>query len=320
MTIAAAPPGVERSIPRPALILGAGGAVPFVAFTFAVWLAPPAFAAWAQHALVTYAMIILTFVGALHWGFTMKTPAMTERERWTWMGWSVVPALAAWGAGMLPFRVAVALLVATFVVHLALDQLPRGAGVGREGEVRGEVAHRRLEGAGTWPFRREGPEVQARAQELVEQQVAAQDRRATLEEEQVRLHPEQAGGRGRETGVVRLQPAEGHHPPRSLLARFRHQVLELAGLVAAEGRPEQVVALHEDGPAQLGGEARQPLQGRRRVAQHHPRVRLQAGEQLLRRHGREGAASRRARRLARATIVSTVGRSSASGKTLASQT
>ncbi|MBL0292434.1 MAG: hypothetical protein IPQ15_17815 [Betaproteobacteria bacterium] len=54
-------------------------------------------------------------------GFTMKTPAMTERERWTWMGWSVVPALAAWGAGMLPFRVAVALLVATFVVHLALD-------------------------------------------------------------------------------------------------------------------------------------------------------------------------------------------------------
>ncbi|MBK7745186.1 MAG: DUF3429 domain-containing protein [Betaproteobacteria bacterium] len=121
MTIAAAPPGVERSIPRPALILGAGGAVPFVAFTFAVWLAPPAFAAWAQHALVTYAMIILTFVGALHWGFTMKTPEFDERDRWTWMGWSVVPALAAWGAGMLPFRVAVALLVATFVVHLALD-------------------------------------------------------------------------------------------------------------------------------------------------------------------------------------------------------
>jgi hypothetical protein len=111
----------RRSIPPQALILGAGGAVPFVAFALAAWLAPPAFAAWAQRALINYAMVILAFVGALHWGFTMKTPGMTERERWTWMGWSIVPALAAWGAGMLPFRLAIALLVATFVVHLALD-------------------------------------------------------------------------------------------------------------------------------------------------------------------------------------------------------
>lgn len=95
--------------------------MPFVAFALAVWLAPPAFAAWSQHALVTYAMVILSFVGALHWGFTMKTPSMSERERWTWMGWSVVPALAAFGAGMLPYRLAIALLVVTFVVHLGLD-------------------------------------------------------------------------------------------------------------------------------------------------------------------------------------------------------
>jgi uncharacterized membrane protein len=117
----ATPSGVVPSIPPPALILGAGGVVPFAAFTFTGWLAPQSFAAWTQHALVTYAMIILAFAGALHWGFTMKTPTMTERERWTWMGWSVVSALAAWSAGMLPFRIAVAVLVATFVVHLALD-------------------------------------------------------------------------------------------------------------------------------------------------------------------------------------------------------
>ena len=65
--------------------------------------------------------VILAFVGALHWGFTMKTPEMSEREQWTWMGWSVIPALAAWGAGILPYRLAIALLVVTFVVHLALD-------------------------------------------------------------------------------------------------------------------------------------------------------------------------------------------------------
>lgn len=108
-------------IPTQALVLGVGGAVPFVAFALAAWFAPPAFAAWVQRALVTYAMVVLAFVGALHWGFTMKTPEMTERERWTWMGWSVVPALAAWGAGVLPFRPAVLLLVVTFVVHLGFD-------------------------------------------------------------------------------------------------------------------------------------------------------------------------------------------------------
>jgi hypothetical protein len=112
----AAPP-----IPTQALILGVGGAVPFVAFAAAAWFAPPAFAAWVQRALVSYAMVILAFVGALHWGFTMKTPEMSERERWTWMGWSVVPALAGWGAGVLPYRPAIVLLVVTFIIHLVLD-------------------------------------------------------------------------------------------------------------------------------------------------------------------------------------------------------
>ena len=111
----------RRRIPTQALILGTGGAIPFVAFALAAWFAPPAFAAWVQRALVTYAMVVLAFVGALHWGFTMMTTEMTERERWTWMSWSVVPALAAWGAGILPFRPAVLLLVVTFVVHLVFD-------------------------------------------------------------------------------------------------------------------------------------------------------------------------------------------------------
>ena len=110
-----------RPIPPQARLLGATGAVPFAAFVLGIWFAPPEFQAWSRHALVAYGMVILAFVGALHWGFTMKTPEMSEREQWTWMGWSVIPALAAWGAGILPYRLAIALLVVTFVVHLALD-------------------------------------------------------------------------------------------------------------------------------------------------------------------------------------------------------
>jgi len=111
----------KRSIPPQATILGVTGVVPFVVFTLALWVAPPDFRAWARSALVAYGMVILSFVGALHWGFTMKTPELTDRERWRWMGWSVAPALAAWAAAMLPFRLGIGLLLAVFLLHLWLD-------------------------------------------------------------------------------------------------------------------------------------------------------------------------------------------------------
>ncbi|MFO1309822.1 MAG: DUF3429 domain-containing protein [Burkholderiales bacterium] len=113
---------IER-VPPQARWLGGTGAIPFYAFALAIWFAPPAFREWARNAMVAYGMVILAFVGALHWGFAMKTPGFDERDRWTWMGWSVTPALAAWTASLFPFRPAIAILAATFVVHLALDHL-----------------------------------------------------------------------------------------------------------------------------------------------------------------------------------------------------
>ena len=187
------------------------------------------------------------------------------------------------------------------------------------GEEPGE-ADGRLERPRARPLRREREEVHPRAEELVEQEVAGEDLRAGLEVEEVRLHPEEARGRGGEPGVVRLQPAEGRDLRRPLPLRLRHQVLELARLVAAEGRAEEVVALHEDRPAQLGREPRQPLERRRRLAEDDPRVGVEAREELRGGQGRGSGARRFARRFPRATMVRTVGRSSASGKTLASQT
>ena len=111
----------HRAIPPQASLLGITGLVPFAIFALALWVAPADFREWARHALVAYGMVILSFVGALHWGFTMKTPEMTERERWTWMGWSVTPALAAWAAHTLPYRLGLLLLIATFVLVLVLD-------------------------------------------------------------------------------------------------------------------------------------------------------------------------------------------------------
>ena len=49
--------------------------------------------------LLGYAAIILSFVGALHWGFAMSAPAANAPRLYTW---SVVPALLGWLALLRP--------------------------------------------------------------------------------------------------------------------------------------------------------------------------------------------------------------------------
>jgi len=116
-------------IPRPALALGASGLLPFASFLFGLWFGSPDLAAWCGKALLNYGMVILAFVGALHWAFAMQASEFAAADRWTWMGWSVMPALAAWTAGMLPWRLGIGVLLAVFLVHLALDHVlaPRAA-------------------------------------------------------------------------------------------------------------------------------------------------------------------------------------------------
>ena len=53
---------------------------------------------------VAYAAVILSFVGALHWGFAMKTPGFDERDRWTWMGWCAPPPTRCCLVGGGPLR------------------------------------------------------------------------------------------------------------------------------------------------------------------------------------------------------------------------
>ena len=43
-------------------------------------------------AQLAYGAVILTFVGAVHWGYAMRD----EEIRWGRMTWSVTPSLVAW--------------------------------------------------------------------------------------------------------------------------------------------------------------------------------------------------------------------------------
>lgn len=109
------------SIPPAALWLGAGGLLPFVVLTGALYATPEANGTIFLFWLTAYAASILSFVGAIHWGIALAHPSMSASDRGVFMTWSVVPALAAWAALLLPARTGVLLMVATFVVHYAAD-------------------------------------------------------------------------------------------------------------------------------------------------------------------------------------------------------
>ena len=106
--------------PRAVAWLAYGGLLPFVGLALASFLDPHSSGAWQQMAL-NYGAIILSFVGALHWGFAMSAPAMSERKRSVCFAWSVMPALLAWLALLLDPLAASALLAAGFGIHYVQD-------------------------------------------------------------------------------------------------------------------------------------------------------------------------------------------------------
>jgi hypothetical protein len=78
-------------------------------------------AVWSD-ALYAYGAIILSFIGALHWGLAMSLPELTERQRSAWFAWSVVPALIAWSAVLFSPPLAAPLLVVGFIAHYLQDR------------------------------------------------------------------------------------------------------------------------------------------------------------------------------------------------------
>lgn len=107
-------------VPSAARWLGAGGLAVFVGL--AVWrINSPLDTGFIHMVLVACAAIILTFIGALHWGFAMVLPRTGRRDQWLMMGWSIFPALAGWAAMLLPVYTDIILLLAVFWVHYTID-------------------------------------------------------------------------------------------------------------------------------------------------------------------------------------------------------
>lgn len=82
---------------RLAQALGYAGLIPFVCLAFALVARAqsnsPA-SPWLTVFLVAYGAVILSFVGALHWAFSLQRNELGAG----WLVWSVVPSLIGWVA------------------------------------------------------------------------------------------------------------------------------------------------------------------------------------------------------------------------------
>lgn len=122
----------KEAPPTAVLLLGYGGLMPFAAALAGVLFDRAHLDAWI-FALLAYAAVIASFVGALHWAFAMAMPAGEAPLAARSYLWSVLPALVAWVALLATHFsarqggvIAAALLTTIFVLHYARDRALAG--------------------------------------------------------------------------------------------------------------------------------------------------------------------------------------------------
>ena len=121
----------KQAIPPPALVLGVGGLIPFVATAITVCL--PATitellgnktsVADTQHytilVLGAYGAVILSFLGGIRWGKLLNDKSRIKH--WGPLALSVAPSLVAWFALLLAPLWMLSVLTAGFVLQYAID-------------------------------------------------------------------------------------------------------------------------------------------------------------------------------------------------------
>lgn len=102
--------------------LGLAGLLPFLAGLVGVSLGQ----GWAGIALAAYGAVILSFLGAVHWGLALAAPGVADGRR---LIGGIVPSLVAWlallaplaaGLLMLGFGLLALVVVETFAARLGL--------------------------------------------------------------------------------------------------------------------------------------------------------------------------------------------------------
>ena len=106
-------PGNER-MPK---ILGYSGLIPFITFSIGSWLPSP-YHSYSVTILISYAAIILSFMGAIHWGVAMANKEKTHTRYYLS---SIIPALAAWLSLLVPEIFSLFILATGFALLISYD-------------------------------------------------------------------------------------------------------------------------------------------------------------------------------------------------------
>ncbi len=109
-----------KTLPNIVAWLGYGGLIPFLFFA-GLSLTEPSHQIIYRSALLSYGAVILSFVGAIQWGFAMIAPELTDSQRRSGYTWSVVPALMAWFTVFLGPVTGALILILGFLVQYWRD-------------------------------------------------------------------------------------------------------------------------------------------------------------------------------------------------------
>ena len=104
--------------PQLAKLMGFGGIIPFVGCAVLMYAGNTEASIIALFASAIYAAVILSFVGAVHWGLTMREDRSTY-----WYVWSVIPAIMGWLAVvLLDIKISLLALAVAFTIAWSVDR------------------------------------------------------------------------------------------------------------------------------------------------------------------------------------------------------
>ena len=101
--------------------LGYAGLMPFVACAFFILVFESSYQQLATKALLSYAAVIITFIGALHWARALLLNVVSDSVPLLII--SVIPSLVAWVALLLNPTAAFVMLILSFIAMLIFDRI-----------------------------------------------------------------------------------------------------------------------------------------------------------------------------------------------------
>lgn len=110
----------DKQMPLAVALMGYGGLIPFIGLAL-LSNAEPLHGVMYRGALLLYGAVILSFVGAVHWGVALVDPQLNGRDRSALYIWSVIPALIGWCSYIFAPIAAALMLILGFVFQYWRD-------------------------------------------------------------------------------------------------------------------------------------------------------------------------------------------------------